>query len=323
MRAAICALALLTATTAQASSKLCVFDPAGRSGEYYEMVQSFADEHPQYDLEVKPYADEELATRDYEAKQCSGVLATGTRLQRFNSFPSTIEAIGALPDYRDLTAMVKHGLQDRRAENLKKGGHETVGFIPVGAVYLIVRDKNVNSVRELAGKKIATLDFDKASPVLVERVGANVILADLGTLGPKFNNGDVDAVYVSVPAIAPFELQKGIGTEGGILKYPLAQATLQLMVRSSDLPADFGATSRAWFADHVEDGIASAQRAEKDLPASTWVEVEDTEDFDDMFLNVRLALRGSGTYDGTLLKDMRKARCYRDSARSECVEKRE
>jgi len=323
MKTALTALALLATLPAQASSKLCVYDPAGRSGDYFAMVQSFADEHPQYDLEVKPYTDEELAARDYDAKHCSGVMATGARLQRFNNFSSTLEAIGALPEYRDLTAMVVYGLQDRRAENLVKGEHETVGFIPVGAVYLVVRDRNINTVGELAGKKIATLDFDKASPVMVDKVGAIGVPADLGTLGPKFNNGDVDAVYVSAPAFEPFELQKGIGSKGGVLKYPLAQATLQLMVRSSDLPDDFGKTSRAWFAEHVDDGVAIAKKAESGIPASSWVTVEGTEDFDDMFIDVRVALRNAGTYNGTLLSDMRKTRCYRDKSRPECVEKRE
>ena len=31
-----------------------------------------------------------------------------------------------------------------------------------------------------------------------------MVPADLGSLGPMFNNGDVDACYVSAPAYAPF-----------------------------------------------------------------------------------------------------------------------
>ena len=38
------------------------------------------------------------------------------------------------------------------------------------------------------------MDYDKPSVVMVEKIGAIMVPADLGSIGPKFNNGDVDAV---------------------------------------------------------------------------------------------------------------------------------
>jgi hypothetical protein len=211
---------------------VCVFDPAGKAGDYYRLLDQYSLEASSWgvSLEIKVYTDEETAVKDYEAKQCDAVVATGARLQRFNSFPTTIEAIGALPTYPLLKSMVKTlTTSSGAAKMMTRSGNTTIGIIPIGAVYLLVRDRNIDTVAELAGKKIATLDYDTASVVMVEKIGSIMVPADLGSIGPKFNNGDVDACYVSAPAYAPFELSKGLGSTGGIVKLPLVQATLQVL----------------------------------------------------------------------------------------------
>jgi len=148
--------------------------------------------------------------------------------------------------------------------------------------------------------------------------------ADLGSIGPKFNNGDVDACYVSAPAYAPFELGRGLGSNGGVIKYPIAQATLQLLVRHDKFPADFGAKSRTWFAGKYKTAEAIVKKAEAEIPSKYWVDAQNTSGFDDMFLNVRLDLRDKhSAYDGKMLNTMARVRCGIDAARPECAEKKE
>ena len=248
LMAALVATGLLAGAPAQAESRsMCIFDPAGRSGDYFRFLQEYvlAAKGWGVDIELKPYTDEETAAKDYEAGACDGVIATGVRLQRFNRFPSTIEAMGALPSYELLGQMINTiARYDSAAARMTSGNHETVGLIPVGAVYLFVRDRNIDTVEELAGKRIATMDYDLAAPKMVDRVGAIMVPADLGSIGPKFNNGDVDACYVSAPVYEPFELWKGLGSNGGVIKAPLAQATLQVLVNRTRFPEGFGKKSR-------------------------------------------------------------------------------
>src|SRR5687768_5804886 len=226
------------------------------------------------EIQLRAYTDEETASKDYEAGQCDGVVATGVRLQRFNRFPSSIEAIGALPTYDLLKQMITSlATYETAAARLKSGDHQTVGFLPVGAVYLFVRDRSIDSVAELSGKRIATMDYDKASPVLVVRVGAIVVPADLGSIGPKFNNGDVDACYVSAPAYRPFELFRGLEPKGGVLRAPLAQATLQVMLRASRFPEGFAQKSRQDLAKRFDAALALVKKAEAEIPAKYWIEV--------------------------------------------------
>ena len=52
---------------------------------------------------------------------------------------------------------------------------------------------------------------------MVKRVGAIKWLRSWQHRS-KFNNGDVDACYVSAPAYQPFELWKGLGSNGGIVR---------------------------------------------------------------------------------------------------------
>ncbi|MFT4624667.1 MAG: hypothetical protein ACI8PZ_003326 [Myxococcota bacterium] len=322
--AAAVSLGAIGSAHAAESRTVCAYDPAGKAGDYYRTLDAWATEASGWghEIEIKAYTDEETATKDYQAGVCDGVVATGVRLQRFNRFASTIEAIGALPEYSHLHQLVDAFVKyPSSAKYLRNNDNETVGILPVGKVYLFVRDKNIDTVAELAGKRIATLDYDEPSKKMVERVGAIMVPADLGTLGPKFNNGDVDACYATAPIYKPFELHRGIGTTGGIVKLPLAQATLQIMVRHERFSADFGTKSRAWWSTNFGKALAMVEKAEAAIPADAWITIpaDKHPDFDDMFGKVRAQLSGAGSYDSKMLSTMKKIRCASDSSRSECA----
>jgi hypothetical protein len=124
---------------------LCAFDPAGKSGDYYKMMQDLGVEAQTWGttLDIRAYTDEETAAKDYDAGHCDAVLATGVRLQRFNRFSSTIEAIGAAPTYTILKQAIESlNKYESAAARFKSGDHETAGILPVGAVYLFLRDRN-------------------------------------------------------------------------------------------------------------------------------------------------------------------------------------
>lgn len=330
IKAAAVVAGLAFAGTAMAQAKtVCVYDPGGKTGDYFGLMEDWALEASSWgaEIELKAYTDEETAAKDYEAGACDGVAATGVRLQRFNRFPSTIEAMGAIPDYSILKEMIRTlTTYESAAKKLTADDHETVGFIPVGAVYLFVRDRSIDTVGELAGKRIATMDYDKAAPAMVDRVGAIMVAADLGSIGPKFNNGDVDACYVSAPAYQPFELWRGLEPNGGVIKLTLAQATLQVLIRKSSFPEGFGSKSRTWMFGEFDRAIDVVKKADASIPSKYWIDLDpaDIPGFDELFLSVRLKLRDEvGAYDGSMLSVLRKLRCSADSSRSECVEQKE
>lgn len=318
---------LLSFSTAQAAT-ICVYDPGGKTGDYYGMLEDMSLQASSWgtEVEIKTYTDEATAVNDYQAKVCDGVLATGVRLQKFNNFPTTIEAIGGLPNYELLEQLLKTVTKSKGASRmLINGDNETAGIIPIGAAYLFVRDRNIDTVSELSGKRIAAFDYDEPSKEMVKRVGAILVPADLGTLGPKFNNGDVDACYVSAPAYGPFELEKGLGTKGGIVRLPLAQASLQLLIRKGSFAEGFGAKARTFFLGQYGEALRIVKNAEKNIPSQYWIDLpkESLPGFDELFQGSRLKLRDAGAYNKKMLNVMFRLRCKLDSARSECAENKE
>lgn len=325
---AVAALGYAAAPADAQAATICAYDPAGKSGDFFRLLGDYELEADKWgaDVELKAYTDEETAAKDFAAGQCDGVVATGVRLQRFNNFPSTFEAVGGLPDYDAEKLLVQSFAKyPSAAKKLTKGEYQTVGFIPAGAVYLFVRDRNIDSVEELAGKRIATMDYDKAAPFMVQKMGGIMVPADLGSIGPKFNNGDVDICYMSAPGYGPFELHRGLANGGGIIKAPLAQASFQILVRKDKFPADFGTKSLNYWSANFDKALGAVKKAEAAIPADKWINVpaESLTEWDSIYQDVRVELRGKGAYDGTMLSAMKKIRCVQDKSRSECAENRE
>ena len=322
-------LSVNSIANAEAADKtLCIYDPAGVNGDIFNMMKQYQLEALALGVkfEMKPYTNEKTAASDFQASQCSAALVTGTRARPFHKFAGSIEAMGALPAYSHLKTTVNALSRPGAAKLMKSGAYESAGIFPAGAVYLFVRDKSVNSVEKLAGKRLATLAFDEAAKTMVRKVGASMIAADVSTFASMFNNGSVDACYAPAFAYKALELYKGIGSTGGVIRYPLAQMTMQLLIRSADFPADFPQKSRTLAAKAFKSGLALAKQAESAIPSNHWVDIPDSDKkkYDEMFLNVRVELRdGQKVYHPIALKLMRKIRCKADPSRAECVMKRE
>lgn len=318
------------ALSAQAAEKksLCVYDPSGANGDIFNITKDYRTAALAWGVEfdLKPYTDEKTANEDFKARKCDAVLMTGTRSRAFQRFSGTIEAMGALSSYDALKAVVGRLANPKAANLMKSGEYETAGIFPGGAVYLLVRDRGINTVSELAGKKIATLDFDEASKVMVRQVGASLVPADVSNFAGMFNNGAVDACYAPASAYKALELYKGVGDKGGVIRYPLAQMTLQLLIRTADFPEGFGQSSREYSLKNFSKGLAMVQKAESDVPAAHWVDIPDADkaNYDEMFLDVRVRLRDQEkVYDGRALKLMRRVRCGQQASRAECALERE
>jgi hypothetical protein len=323
------------ANTAEPLSRsLCVYDPGGETGDFFKLMQDYqvdvlaakpAGEAGRVNFELKVYTDEQTAFDDFNAKKCHAVVVTGTRARSLQRFTGSLEAMGALPNYKLLKRIIKSLSSPKAAKLMKSGDYESAGIAPGGAVYLYVRDRNLNTVERLSGKKIATLSFDEAAKTMVKKIGASMISAEISTFAGMFNNGTVEACYAPAFAYKALELHKGIGAKGGVVQYPLAQVTLQVIIRSKDFPEDFPQASRKIVAKYASKAIKAAKKAEQAITnKGHWIEISkaDKERYDEMFLGVRVELRDTlKIYHKYALKLMRKLRCKADKSRAECVGK--
>ncbi|MFP5441692.1 MAG: putative solute-binding protein [Gammaproteobacteria bacterium] len=325
----IAAALLFVAGDAAAAIKrsVCVFDIVGQHGDIFNMMRDYKLAALQWGVEVelKPYTDEKIAAEDLKAGQCDAALITGIRGRLFNTYTGSLDSIGALPDYESVRLAHQAMASPKLAEKMKSGPYEVIGIAPMGAAFLFVNDRRINNVGALSGKRITVLDYDKAQAKMVQKVGASPIASDVTNFAGKFNNKSADICAAPAAAYKALELYKGISPNGGVVRYPLAQITLQMISRSERFAAAPGYTqkSREWFFGQFDRTLAVITKAEKEIEAKYWIDVPaaDKPKYDEMMRQSRISLRDEGIYNRETLELLRKVRCRRDGSRAECTEK--
>jgi hypothetical protein len=327
MAAALCAT-LVTPALAKAETEIlersfCVFDPVGANGPLFAITKEFQPVAMQRGirLNLRAYTDEKVAAEDFKAGQCDAVLLTGTRAREFNKFTGSLEAMGAVPGEQEMRLLYNTLSQPQARQFLIEGPYEVAGVFPGGAIYLHTRDRSVDSVEKLQGKRIATLDYDSASVRMVRHVGASVVGSNSANFAGKFNNGSVDLAYAPAVAYQPLELYKGVNTKGGVFKYALGYMNFQVIIHRDRFPDDAGQMVRDESIKRIDQAYEIIAEAEAGIPEEVWMHPprEDVAEYDRMLRQVRLSLLEDGVYDERAIKLMRAIRCRVDGSRSECA----
>jgi hypothetical protein len=314
----------LTANRGQAQ-QLCVFDILGAQGPVYGRLKEFALKAHNWGapLQLRVYVDERVAAEDFKAGQCDAVLLTGMRARQFNAFSGSIDSIGGLPDYASLKRLLQTLAQPEAATLLSQGNYEVAGILPLGAAYIFIRDRRINSVAKMAGRKIAVLDYDKAQLRMAERIGAQAVASDVTNFAGKFNNGVVDVVAAPGVAYLPLELYKGVGTHGVVLKLPVAQLTFQLLLHKDSFPAGFAQQSRQFLLQDFDSYLAAIKSAEEDILFFFPPPDGDAGKYENMMREARISLTREGIYDRRMMSLMKRVRCREHPANAECSDRQE
>lgn len=327
----VCALAFVLGVGAAQGAQnktLCIYDPSGGNGDIFNLMKDYKNAAVGWgvDFAMKPYTDEKTAAEDFKAGKCDAVVLTSTRVRLFHKFAGTLEAMGGLTSYDQLGKIVTQFATPKGGALLKTPEYNILGVFPGGAIWLFLRDRTIDTVPELAGKRIATLDYDEAAKTMVRHVGASLVPADLGNFAGMFNNGNVDACYAPAVAYKGLELYKGLGSKGGVARYILSHLTFQIVSRVATFTDDFANASRKWGADNFARYRGVVEKADRDLPANKWIDIQpvDKIKYDTMFQEVRLRIRDDiKVYDKNMLTLMRRVRCQAEPARAECAEQKE
>ena len=316
--------AAATSVQASAANKVCVFDILGAQGDAFAMSKDYALAAAKLgaSLELKAYTDERTAAEDFKAGQCDAVMLTGMRGRQFNLFAGSLDSIGAIPTYSVMDKAISTIANPALAPKLTNGKYEVAGIAPAGAAYLFVKSRSINHVDKLAGKKIAIFDYDKSQAKMVQKVGAQPVSSDISNFAAKFNNNAVDIIAAPAMAYKPLELYKGLGKDGAIVRFPIAQLTYQLIIDKTKFPADFGQKSRVYWDGQYERAMGLVKKAEKDVPASAWMDLppSDKDGYVVLMRDARIALTKEGVYDPVMMKLLKKTRCAIDSGDAECTQ---
>lgn len=325
----LCFLLLAPLTQAQDKAvKMCVFDMIGSSGDQFALMEDYALDMREkgVEFELEPYTEESVAMADFAAGKCDALVATDLRIRRYNEFTGTLSAVGALPSYEALEITLKALSEPRASQFMKQGEYEVAGIFPLGAVYLFVTDREIDTVEELAGKRIATINHHPDAVHMVNYVNASVEPSSITDFGGKFNNRSVDAAYAPGWAYEALELYRGIGEQGGIVDYPLGQLTMQIVVRDKALTDEEAQASREVAFDYFDTAMNTISSFEDKIKDEHWIDIPDSDvaDYQEMLRQNRIEMRDGvngapQVYHGELLTLMRKVRCKLNPGAEECT----
>jgi hypothetical protein len=326
------------AATAQAGQKVCVYDLLGASGDLFNMAKDYALAMQKHgtSVELKGYTDERVASEDFRTGQCDGLIATAFRTRQFNAVAGSLDTLGATTivrdgkiDIADSYEVVRKVIQTYAAPQAAKlmveGNYEVGGIIPLGAAYPVVNDRKINTVEALAGKRIASFDYDKAQAVMIQRIGAQPVSADITNFSTKFNNGTVDMIAAPTMAYKPLELYKGIGKNGAIARFPILILTYQVILNKTKFPNGFGDHSRQYWLSQFDRAMQLIRQADASVPPGTWMDLtpENSYKYTLMLRESRIDIAQRGMYDKRGLKVIKKIRCSVNPGDPECATKSE
>jgi len=195
----------------------------------------------------------------------------------------------------------------------------------MGAAYIMVNDRKINSLAKAAGKKVAVLDFDKSQAKLVQQIGAQPVSVDLTTISGKFNNAQVDIMAGPALIFKPFELFKGMtapdGTiRGAIIRFPVVQITGVMMMHRGKFPDGIGQLVREFSAMQAPMAYQFIDKTEQSIDPKYWMDVPaaDKPGYVKLMRESRIAMAKEGFYDKRMMNFLKKVRCQDDPANYEC-----
>ena len=341
---------------------LCVYSPDGANSEAFEQATSYISELPRItqiakefgvdmkitrptklsmhidlnypklkktastDINLRVYTDERVLTEDFRSKRCDGAGISNIRARQFNPFVGSIDAIGAVQNYKQLTTVIQLLARPEYDAKMVNRDYEVVGIVPLGAAYIMVNDRRIDTLSKAAGKKVAVMNFDGTQKKLVQNVGAQPVSVDLLTVGGKFNNKEVDIMAGPALLFKPLELKKGMTDKngnvvGGIIRFPLIQVTGTLIMHRNKFPAGMGQIAREMISKQLSPAFQFVDKLEREVPDKYWFDIREADKpgYIKIMREARIQMTKEGFYDPTMMKILKKVRCGQTPSSFECA----
>ncbi|MCK0538718.1 putative solute-binding protein [Alcanivorax quisquiliarum] len=307
--------------------KICIWDIAGRAGPVFAIAEQERIRMMQYGVNVEmiPFTNEGVMADELKAGRCDAALMSGMRARLFNTFSGTIDAVGALPTAQHMKTLLQVVAHPSNAGRMVQGEYVVLGVFPAGAAYIFVNDREINTLGKAAGKKVAVLDFDPMQARMISGIGATPVSTDITRAPGMFNNGVVDVLAAPLLAYEVLELYKGLEPNGGIIDYPLAQISMQLIGHRSKFPNEIAQLVREAAFERYDDIMEFINNEESRIPEKWMVSIpeEDKQEYETMMQDARIELRELGYYHPEMLHLQLRIRCRIEPDRSECTNPRE
>lgn len=308
--------------------RACVFDPIGANGPIANLAKDLALQARKWSLlvELKVYLNEQVAADDFKAGQCDLVGISTLRARQFNRMVGSIDSPGNLRNYDEVKTLIRTLANPAFEPMSISGRYQVVGILPIGALFVMVRDRSINSLEKAAGKRVAVLDWDPSQAQMISAIGAQPVLSDLTSYGGKFNNGQVDIIAAPALAYQPLELYRGVGTQGGVIRFPLLQATGTILIRRDLLLPKIPDLDvrllqvRNFGLQFLDQFVERLKAAENTIPKAVWMELSSDEKnrYSRMLREARIRMTKDGLYDTNTMNLLKRVRCKHEPSNEEC-----
>jgi hypothetical protein len=313
---------ILSSVSSAQTATICVWDIIGKSGPITDAMEEYRINALKWGVEVKldTYTSERIATEQFRSKVCDGAFISGLRVKDFAKYTGSLNAVGAIPDNKHLKLLYKVLASPKSAEKMISGPFEIAGIAPGGAAYVFVRDKAINSIAKASGRKVAVMDYDEYQHKMIATIGATPVPVNVSTAGGKFNNGNVDVLPAPGIAYEALELYKGMEPDGGVIRFPFAQLSMQLIIWKDKFPKEFGQSSREFFYSNFDKAVEAVDNATHAIKPKYWIEIpeEDKQRYEMLMSETRVGAVQSGYWDKDMILLQRRVRCKFDNSRAEC-----
>lgn len=304
------------------SLELCVFDVMGANGDTMAVAKDYALAAKQWGVSIQPkvYTNLNAVIADFDQKKCGGIVADNYATKKYNPFMGTVGAVGAIPNY-DIAHKVMTALSSPKlATKLKNKNYEVVGYMPFGLAYFFTKDRNLDSLEKLNGKKLGVLEMDPSQRRIAQKVGMRPVNMTFDNAAVKFRNGDFDVVPAPLIVYEPFEMEKIIGDKGGVANYPLGFLTMNFVLATGDYPTDFGQKSRQWFAQRMPQLMKTVERWDATVPRKVMYDIPaiDRSSYDRLLSQMRKEFIDNKTYDYSMITLINHLRCNQEPNFIEC-----
>lgn len=316
-------LGLGLSLNAWAASELwCVFDPVGPQGDISRRIRDVAlhSQRQQQPIQLKVYRNEQQAIDAFNQQRCSGAVMTNFHSRPYNRFIASSSGIGMLPSNRtarNLLQLLNHPYVSKR---LSQGGYEVLGFVPVGNAYMVMSNLRVNGIADLKNQRIGVLVDEPAQVALVKSIGAKPTAMDIANPLPHLQRREVDVLPMPIYSLLPYNLKTELGDQARVINFPIAYATMTLIVRAKDYPKNYATPMRQWFVQNANSLAMQATRWDNSLPAYYWEDVSRGEQrsYRTAVDKIRNLYIQNNYYDRYFVELSKRLRCLEDAQDRDC-----
>lgn len=305
--------------------QLCVFDLLGANGPSMSIAKDYSlfAKQNNVDIQLKNYSVFAQLVQDFDKKACDGIVGDNFGTRKYNNFMATIGAVAAIPDYQVAQNIFQAISTAKLAHKMKHNDYEVVGYMPYGFAYLAGKDRTINSLEKAKGLRVGVLSIDPSQRRMAERVGMKPILMTIDDAPARFAKGEFDIVPVPAIVYEPFEGEKALGPNGGVMNYPMALMTMNFILRQGTYPEGFAQKSRNWFAQKSPQMFRTVKQWDATIPKKMWVQIDeiDRKGYELLAAQLRKEFINNKVYDPVMMNLIHHLRCKNDPSFVECKKK--